>query len=69
MFTAGLLYELPYLKFLIILIKFSSSFLFQRKFRIYVEGEISVPRMYELGVPQGSVLSPTLCSICVLLQI
>jgi hypothetical protein len=36
------------------------SFLSPRKFRVSVEGEISTPRAMQAGVPQGSVLSPTL---------
>jgi hypothetical protein len=39
-------------------------FLSQRKFRVSVEGEMSPPRVMQAGVPQGSVLSPTL-SICI----
>jgi hypothetical protein len=45
----GLLYKLSYLKFSVILIKLISSFLSQRKFGVYIEGEISAPRIYELG--------------------
>jgi hypothetical protein len=32
----------------------------QRKFRVLVEGEMSTPREMRTGVPQVSVLSPTL---------
>jgi hypothetical protein len=62
----GLLYKLSELTFSISLIKLISSFLSQRKFRVSVGGEISTPRDIELqaGVPQGSVLSPTMYSIC-----
>jgi hypothetical protein len=56
----GLLYKLSKLHFLISLIKFISSFLSQRKFRVFVEGEISVTRGIQAGVPQGFVLSSTL---------
>jgi hypothetical protein len=59
----GLLYELSKLEFSINFIKLISSFLSQRKFRVSVEGEISTPREMQAGVPQGSVLSPTLYSI------
>jgi hypothetical protein len=59
----GLLYKLSELKFLISLIKFISSFLYQGKLRVLVEGEMSEPRDIEAGVPQGSILSPTLYSI------
>jgi retron-type reverse transcriptase len=45
------------------LIKFISSFLSQRKFRVSVEGEMSTPGDIKAGVPQGSVLSPTLCNL------
>jgi hypothetical protein len=58
-----LLYKLSKLEFLDNLIKLISSFLPQRKFRVSVEGEMSSPRCMEAGVPQGSVLSPTLYSL------
>jgi retron-type reverse transcriptase len=35
----------------------------QRKFRVSVEGEMSTAREMQAGVPQGSVLSPTLYNI------
>jgi hypothetical protein len=57
---SGLLYKLSELEFLTSLIKLISSFLSQRKFIIPVEGERSTPREMRAGVPQGSVLSPTL---------
>jgi hypothetical protein len=59
----GLLYKLSELKFSIILIKHIHSFLSQRKFRVSVKGEIPVPRDIQAGVPQGSILSPTLYSL------
>jgi retron-type reverse transcriptase len=59
----GLLYKLPELKFSISLIKLINSYLSQRKFRVSVEGELSTPRYIQAGVPQGSVLSPTLYSL------
>jgi hypothetical protein len=59
----GLLYKLSELKFLVSLIKYISSFLSQRKFRVLVKGEISMPRAIQAGVPQGSILSLTLYSI------
>jgi hypothetical protein len=55
----GFLYKLSELKFSVSLIKLISSFLFQRKFRVLVDGEMSTPRDIQ-GVPQGSVLTPTL---------
>jgi hypothetical protein len=42
------------------LIKLIGSFLSQRKFVVSVEGEMSTQRVMQAGVPQGSVLSPTL---------
>jgi hypothetical protein len=56
----GLLYKL---EFSINLVKLISSFLSQRKFRVSVEGEMSTPREMQAGVPQGSVLSPTLYNV------
>jgi hypothetical protein len=55
----GLLYKLSKLQFLTSCIKRIGSFLSQRKFRVSVEGEMSMPRSMQSGVPQGSVLSPT----------
>jgi hypothetical protein len=59
----GLLYKLSKLEFSINLIKLISSFLSQRKFRVSVEGEMSSPREMRAGVPQRSILSPTLYNI------
>jgi hypothetical protein len=59
----GLLYKLSELKFSISLIRLINFFLSQRKCRVSVEGELSSPRDIQAGVPQGSVLSPTLYSI------
>jgi hypothetical protein len=56
----GLLYKLSKLEFSINLIKLLSSLLSQRKFRVSVEGEMSTPRVMQAGVPQVSVLFPTL---------
>jgi hypothetical protein len=56
----GLLYKLSNLQFLTSLIKLIGSFLSQRKFRVSVEGEMSTPGYMQAGLPQGSVLSPTL---------
>jgi hypothetical protein len=58
----GFIYKLSELGFSTSLIKLISSFLSQRKFRVSVEGEMSTPREMKVGVPQGSVLSPTLYS-------
>jgi retron-type reverse transcriptase len=56
----GLLYKLIKSEFSCNLIKLISSFLSERQFRVTVEGKISTLRYMEAGVPQGSVLSPTL---------
>jgi hypothetical protein len=56
----GLLYKLSKLEFSTSLIKLISSFLSQQKFKFSVEGEMSTPREMKAGVPQGSVLTPTL---------
>jgi hypothetical protein len=45
------------------LIKLISSFLSQRKFRVSVEGEMFTPSYMQAGVPQGSVLCPTLYNL------
>jgi hypothetical protein len=52
----GLLYKL---------IKLISSFLYKREFFVSVEGEMYTPRIMQAGVPQGSVLSPTLFNMYV----
>jgi hypothetical protein len=57
------LYKLSELEFSTSLIKLISSVLSQRKFSVSVEGEMSAPREMRAGVPQGSVLSPTLYSM------
>jgi hypothetical protein len=62
---SGLLYKLLELKFSTSVIKFISSFKSQRKLRVSVEGEMSMPRDIQAGVPQYFVLSPTLYSIYV----
>jgi hypothetical protein len=59
----GLLYKLFKFNFPTNIITFISSFLSQRKFRVSVEGEMSTPRYMQAGVPQGSVLSPTLYNL------
>jgi retron-type reverse transcriptase len=59
----GLTYKLSKLRFSTSLIKLISSFLSQRKFRASVEGEMSTPREMKAGVPQRSVLSPTLYNL------
>jgi hypothetical protein len=59
----GLLYKLSELEFPTNLIKLISSFLSHRKLRVSVEDEMSTAREMQAGVPQGSVLSPTLYNI------
>jgi hypothetical protein len=59
----GLLYELSKLQFSISLIQLIASFLSQRKFRVSVEGEMSTPKHVQAGMPQGSILSPTLYNL------
>jgi hypothetical protein len=59
----GLLYKLAKLQFSNSLIKLISSFLSQRKFRVSVEGKLSTPRYMQAGMPQGSVLSPTVYNL------
>jgi hypothetical protein len=46
----GLVYKLSNLKFSASLIKLISSFLSQRKFKVSVEGEISMPAEIQAGV-------------------
>jgi hypothetical protein len=57
---SGLVYAVSKLEFSTNWIKLISSFLSQRKFSVSVEGEMSTAREMRAGVPQGSVLSPTL---------
>jgi hypothetical protein len=45
------------------LIKLISSFVSNIKFSVMIEGELSTPWNIQAGVPQGSVLSPTLYSL------
>jgi hypothetical protein len=59
----GLLCTLSKLQFSTRFIKLVGSFLSQRKFRVSGEGEMSTPRYMQAGVPQGSVLSPTLYNL------
>jgi hypothetical protein len=45
------------------LVKLIASFLSNRKFKVSVEGELSLTRKVAAGVPQGSVLAPTLYNL------
>jgi retron-type reverse transcriptase len=60
---SGLLYKLSKLEFSNSLTKLIGSFLTEHKFRVSAEGEMSTPREMLAGVPQGSVLSPTLFNL------
>jgi hypothetical protein len=60
---SGLLYKLSELDFSTSLIKLIASFLTDRNFKVFVEGEFSTPREIATGVPQGSVLVPVLYSL------
>jgi hypothetical protein len=59
----GLLYKLLKLEFSTNFIKLIDSFLSNRKFSVSAEGEMSTPREMQAGVPQDSVLSPTLLNM------
>jgi hypothetical protein len=59
----GLSYKLSKLQLPVNLIKLISSYLSHRKFRVSVEGELSTPSETEAGVPQGSVLAPTMYNL------
>jgi hypothetical protein len=59
----GLLYKLSKLQLSVNLIKFISSYLSHRKFRVSVGSKLSTPRDIEARVPQSSVLAPTLYSL------
>jgi hypothetical protein len=59
----GLLCKLFELHFSINLIKLISYFLYQKKFRVSDEGEISMPRDIQTEVPQSYVICVTFYSI------
>jgi hypothetical protein len=59
----GFLYRLSELHFSPSLIKLINPFLSHRKLRVIIEGELSTPRNKQAGVPQGSVLFPTLYTL------
>jgi retron-type reverse transcriptase len=58
-----LLYKLSKLEFSTSLIKLINSFFSQMKLRVSVQGEMSTLREMQAGVPQDSVLSPTLYNL------
>jgi retron-type reverse transcriptase len=60
---SGLLYKMSKFEFSMSLSQLIGSFLSERKFRVSVEGKMSMPREMQAGVPQGSVLSHTLYNI------
>jgi hypothetical protein len=60
---SGFLYKLSKLEFSTSLIKLISSFISQRKLSVSIEGDMSTTREMRAGVPQGSVLSPTLYNV------
>lgn len=59
----GLLYKLNTFNFPIYLQKIIRSFLMNRSFVVFVDGEFSGEKPVPAGLPQGSVLSPTLYSL------
>jgi hypothetical protein len=61
----GLLHKFSKLNFWTSLIKFNSSFLSRRKFRVSVEGKMYTPRVMRAGVSQGFFLSHTLFNMYV----
>jgi hypothetical protein len=62
---SSLLHKLSKFEFSTNLIKLIDSFLSQREFNVWGQSEISTPREIQAGVPQVSVLSPTLFSMYV----
>ncbi|XP_058816568.1 uncharacterized protein LOC131679836 [Topomyia yanbarensis] len=47
------------------MLKYAHSFLDDRSFRVFVDGSLSDRRLLENGIPQGSVISPTLFNIAI----
>jgi hypothetical protein len=60
---SDLLYKLSELEFSTSLIKLTASFLTDRKFKVFLEGEFSKQRKIAAWVPQGSVLAQILYSL------
>lgn len=59
----GLLHKMKQLNFSNYLLKITLSFLMDRSFSVHVNGKQSLDKPVPAGVPQGSVISPTLYSI------
>ena len=63
--TPGLIYKLIQLGFPDAYIHLLASYLSKRRFRVKIEGALSTLRSVSAGVPQGSVLAPTLYNLYV----
>jgi Reverse transcriptase (RNA-dependent DNA polymerase)/Endonuclease-reverse transcriptase len=59
----GLLCKLIHIGLPAYLIRVTASYLNRRSFKVFHQGEFSTSRPIEAGVPQGSLLAPTLFSI------
>jgi hypothetical protein len=60
---SGLIYKMIKFKFPPYIIKFIKDFLKDRKFHVSVKNKMSIIKLMAFGLPQGSVLSPTLYNI------
>jgi hypothetical protein len=60
---SGLLYKLSELEFSTSPFKLIASFVTERNFKFFLEGEFCTPRKMATGVPQVSVLVPVLYSL------
>lgn len=59
----GLLFKLKKFGFSTSIIKLINSFLSKREFKVFLNGSFSDPKLIPAGIPQGSLLSPTLYSL------